>query len=179
MKTYRLAPSGRRLTLTLMLGTLLLWFWVIWLVGAGYAAPGMTFRAALQNGSDAAHVIPAGVLLAMIVVTPLLLWSLWQEWRTSYTLSDDGLTYRTAAGSLHYTWPSVRGVEIKDDPKALGAVLVTPGGLKQIRNPLSRWLCRQTFGADRVPLYAGIENRDELVQEITRRIGSATTDGFA
>lgn len=177
MKIYRLASSGRRLALTLMVGTCLLWCSAIWLfqtaLGIDYTDLGTTLRSTFQDGLGAERLIPAGVLLAMIVSAPLLLWSLWQEWSTSYTLSDAGLTYRTAAATLQYPWTAIRGIALEDD-ETLGAVLVTPDVLKQVGNPLSRWLYRQAFGADRVPLYAGIESRDELVQEITRRTGSGT-----
>jgi hypothetical protein len=61
---------------------------------------------------------------------------------------------------------------LEDDQEALGAVLVAPEALRQIKNPLSRWLHRQAFGAGRVPLYPGVERRDELVQQIVSMIGS-------
>lgn len=177
MKSYRLTSSGRRLTLTLMVGTCLLWCSAIWwlqaALGIDYAKFGTTFGAALRGGLDAARLIPAGVLIAMIVGAPFLFWSLWQEWSTSYTLNDAGLTYRTAAGTLQYPWSAIQGVRLEDDEN-LGAVLVAPELLNQIGNPLSRWLYRQAYGADRIPLYAGVESRDELVREINLRIDSRT-----
>lgn len=158
-----------------MVGTCLLWCSAIWLfqaaLGIDYTDPGPTLRATLQDGLGVARLIPAGVLLALIVIAPLLLWSLRQELSSSYTLSDAGLTYRIAAGTLHYPWTAIRGIALEDD-ETLGAVLVTPDILKHIGNPLSRWLYRQAFGVDRVPLYAGVESRDELVREITRQIES-------
>ncbi len=176
MKTYQLTPSGRRLALTLMAGTSLLWCWALWLLqgalGIRYTDLGATLGATLQDSMDAARLIPAGVLIAIIVAAPLLFWSLWQEWRTSYTLDDEGLTYRTAAGTLRYPWTTIQGVQLEDDQEALGAVLVAPGALRQIKNPLSRWLYRQAFGSGRVPLYPGVERRDELVEEIRSRIDS-------
>ena len=175
MKTYRLAPTGRRMILALMVGAFLLWCSALWslqgALGIDYANLGATLAASFDDGLDAARLIPAGVLLALIVAAPFLWWSLWQEWRTSYTVDDDGLTYRVAARTLHFPWTAIRSVQVDADPEAI-AVVVVPESSKQIKNPLSRWLHSQAFGSGRVPIYPTVEQHAELVEQIARRIGA-------
>jgi hypothetical protein len=40
---------------------------------------------------------------------------------------------------------------------------------RQIRNPVLRFLHGQAYGRKKLPLYAGIQGRDELLNEIRRR----------
>ena len=182
MKTYRLTAAGRRLTLTLMAGAVLLWIFAVWMLpttlGISYRDLSTTLGAAVQRGFGAAQLIPAGILIVMLVAAPLLLWSLWEEWSTSYTVGDDGLTYRTRAGiELHYPWTAIHEVRAGESEDSVVEVIVQPGVVRQIRNPLLRWLHRQAFGAHRVPIYADVEARDELLAEITRRSGLAPDAG--
>lgn len=177
MKTYHLTASGRRLTLILMLAALLLWIFAVWalqgVLGIRYLDLAATFRAALRDGFGPGTLIPAGILIAMAVTAPLLLWNLAEEWATRYVVADDGLTYQTLPGIvLHYPWSAIRELRAGEGEDAMGELLVQPGALRQIRNPLLRWLHRQAFGNQRVPLYAGIEARDELLNEIIRRTGA-------
>src|SRR5437879_4282121 len=44
---------------------------------------------------------------------------------------------------------------------------------RQIRNPLLRFLHGQAYGRRKLPLYAGLQDRDELLVEIRRRAGLA------
>ena len=176
MKTYRLTAAGRRLTLILIAAAVLLWIFAIWALqgalGIRYLDLSTTLRATLEDGLGAGQLIPTGILLVMAVAAPLLLWSLWEEWMTRYTLADDGLRYRTVPGvALHYPWTAIREIRSSDGDDAMVELIVQPGALSQIRNPLLRWLHRQAFGAQRVPIYSGVEARDELLAEIARRGG--------
>jgi len=177
MKTYRMTASGRRLTLILMLAAVLLWIFAVWalqgVLRIRYLDLAATFRAALRDGLGVGALIPAGILIVMAVAAPLLLWNLAEEWSTRYTVADDGLTYRTLPGIvLHYPWSALRELRAGEGEDAMGELIVRPGALTQIRNPILRWLHRQAFGNQRVPLYAGIEARDELLNEIIRRAGA-------
>jgi hypothetical protein len=41
----------------------------------------------------------------------------------------------------------------------------------QVRNRLLRFLHAQAYGRTRLPIYAGVEDRDELLAEIRQRAG--------
>ena len=44
---------------------------------------------------------------------------------------------------------------------------------RQIRNPLLRFLHGQAYGRTKLPLYAGLQDRDELLSEIRQRASLA------
>jgi hypothetical protein len=171
MMTYRLSRSGRRMTLILIAAALLLAVFALLTLqtalGFRYLNFAATFGAALGAGFGVGQLIPAALLLLMLVAAPLLLWSLWEEWSTSYTVAADGLTYRTIGGiSLHYPWSAIRTIRRGEGDEAIAELIVAPGADAQIRNPALRWLHRQAFGQDRVPIYPGVEARDQLVAQI-------------
>jgi hypothetical protein len=176
MKTYRLTAAGRRLTLTLMLAAVLLWIFAVALLrttlGLQYRHLFTSLSVTLRGGLGVSQLIPAGIMVMLLVAAPLLLWGLWEEWNTSYTVGDDGLIYRTAAGiALHYPWTAIRGLRRGDKDQAVAKLLVLEDSTRQIHNPLLRWLHRQAVGTQYVPIYADIEHRDELLDEIVQRSG--------
>lgn len=172
MKTYRLTPAGRRTTIIMMIAVILLWVFALWMLpttlGVRVLELRSTLDAAIDTGFRVSQLIQAAILVLMIVSAPLLWWSLWEEWNTSYTVSDDGLTYRTIKGiALHYPWTHVRELRADGDDRA--EVLVSNEGVMQIRQPFLRWLHRQGFGPGKIPIYAGVEARETLIAEIIRR----------
>ena len=182
MKTYALTPAGRRLTLTLMVAALFLWLFAFWTLrttlNIRYLDLASSLSATLQAGLGAGQLIPAAILIVMLVASPLLLWGLWEEWGTTYTVGDAGLTYRTGAGiTLHYPWTTNQELRGERSPDALAELIVRLDAADQIRNPFLRWLHRQAVGANRVPIFADVEARDELVAEIVRRSGLKTANG--
>jgi len=176
MKTYRLTAAGRRLTLMLMLAAVLLWIFAVTLLrttlGLQYRHLFTSLSAALRSGPGVSQLIPAGIMLVFLVAAPLLLWGLWEEWNTSYTVADEGLTYRTTAGIvLHYPWAAISALRRGDRDQAVAKLLVQVDSSHQIQNPLLRWLHRQVIGMQYVPIYADVERRDELLDEIVQRSG--------
>ena len=156
------------MTLILMAGAALLWVFALSVLRTTLGIGEQDFD---PSALGAGQLIPAAVLVVMLVAAPLLLWSLWEEWSTSYTVGDDGLTYRTVRGiTLHYPWTAIRELRLGDSDDAV-AELIVQAGQEQIRSPLLRWLHRQAFGAHRVPVYADVEARDELLAEIVQRSG--------
>ncbi len=181
MKPYRLNGAGRRNVLILVVATLLLGAFAAWtlqsVLGFRYLDFAATAGATLERGLSAAQLIPAAILIAMLVAAPLLLWSLCEEWATSYTVRDDGLVYETVAGlKFFYPWSAVRVVREPDAPDAIAEVITEPVAGVHAGNPLLRWLHRQAVGADRVPIYPGVEARDELLAEIVERAGLRAAD---
>ncbi len=175
MKTYRLTSTGRRTTLILMIATVLIGGFALYTLqstlGFRYLDFGPSVAAMLERGLGPGELIPGGILLMMIIAAPLLLWSLWEEWSTTYGVSAEGLTYKTVRGiALHYPWSAVRTVRRRDEGEAIVEVVVAPGSA-HIPHPLLRWLHHQAFGANIVPIYPGVEARDELIGQIVERAG--------
>lgn len=178
MRTYRLSTVGRHTTLILMAAAVLIGSFALYTLpgtlGIRYTQLATTFDAALRKGLGLGQLIPAGILIVMLIAAPLLLWSLLEEWSTSYTVADDGLTYRTLAGIvLHYPWTAVRSLKEGEDADAIAELVIAPEASPRIRNPLLRWLHRQAFGLNRVPIYPEVEAHDELLAEIVARAGLA------
>lgn len=175
MKIYRLSTAGRRTTIIMMIAVTLLWVFALWMLptvlGVRVREFGSTLNAAIASGFSVSQLIQAAILVLMLGSAPLLGWSLWEEWNTSYTVADDGLTYRTVAGiALHYPWTHVREIRVDGNDKA--EVLVSNEGITPIRHPFLRWLHRQGFDPGRIPIYAGVEARETLIDEIVLRSGA-------
>ncbi len=144
-------------------------------LGISYIHPS-TLGVVLRRGPSVGQLIPAALLLAMLIAAPLLLWSLWEEWSASYAVADDGLTFRTVAGiALYIPWSAVRDLRTPDADDAIAELAVDPQINAQIRNPAVGWLHRQAFGGDRIPIYPGVEARDELIGQIVARAGLSKT----
>lgn len=183
MKTYRLDSNGRRATLLLMLGALVIWLFALWKlpdalstenVSVSYLRLPSTLAAAITDGLSVSQIVPALLFIVLIVTAPLLIWNLLEEWSTTYVVRDDGLEYDTVQGiSVLYPWTAIKGVRLVD-PEAKAPdyeVLVDDAEICQIRSRLLRWLHRQAFGRSRIPIYARIGERHELIAEIVNRAG--------
>ncbi|HEX6288734.1 MAG TPA: hypothetical protein VFZ66_06060 [Herpetosiphonaceae bacterium] len=183
MKTYRLNATGRRATLLLMLGALAVWLFTLWKlpdilstqnVTVSYLRLPSTLGAAIRDGLTASQVVPALLFGVLIVAAPLLLWNLLEEWSTTYVVRDDGLLYDTVQGiSVLYPWTAIKGLR-QVDPESNAPVhelIVDDAGICQIRSRVLRWLHRQAFGRSRIPIYAHVADRDELIAAIVARAG--------
>lgn len=183
MKRYRLNSTGRQATALLALGALLVWIFALWKLPDVLSSPGAqvsylrlpsTLGAAVEQGLRVSQIVPALLLVVLIVAAPLLLWNLLEEWSTSYTVREDGLVYDTVQGiSVLYPWTSIKQLR-RVDPESAAPVhelIVDRAPVRQIRNPLLRWLHEQAYGRTRIPIYARIDSRDELLHEIVTRAG--------
>lgn len=176
MRTYRLSAAGRRLCLALLVGALLIWAFALWSFGntlrISYNPLAFvgSLRDSLAAGIGVAEVVPALLMLALIVATPLLIWSLLTEWSAAYTPTPEGLRFESLGVALTHPWASVRAVRPADDDgdEPLDEVLLGADQSAQIANPLVRLLHRQAHGRARLPIYPGLEHRDDLIAEIRR-----------
>jgi hypothetical protein len=109
----------------------------------------------------------------LIVATPLLFWNVLEEWAASYTPTDEGLRFASLGISLVYPWESIEAVRRIDDDSddPFDEVLLREDHTGQIANPLLRWLHGQAYGRRTLPIYAGIEERNQLLAEIKQRAG--------
>lgn len=174
MRTYRLSPAGRRLCLALLVGALLIWAFALWSFSStlriSYNPLAFigSLRESLAAGIGVAEVVPALLMLALIVATPLLIWALLEEWAAAYTPTREGLRFESLGVALTYPWPAVQAVRPADDDgdEPLDELLLASDLTGQIANPLVRLLHRQAYGRTRLPIYPGLENRDDLIAEI-------------
>lgn len=178
MKTYRLSPSGRRLTMALLVAALLIWAFALWSFSSTLKISYNplqfwgSLQATLASGLTIGQVVPALLMLVLIVATPLLLWNLLEEWAAGYTPTADGLRFESLGISVTYPWAAVRAVRAADDDpdEPLDELVLSADFTRQIPNPLLRLLHRQAFGGTRLPIYPGVEDRDSLLHEIRARM---------
>jgi len=189
MRTYCLDTAGRRSALLLTLGAVVVWGFALWqlphilsseTVRVSYANFPSTLTAAVRAGLTVAQIVPALLFIVMIVAVPLLIWNLFEEWATCYNVRDDGLEYCSLGGiSILYPWTTITRVRQVDPEadEAVHEVVVDQPGASQIRNPVLRFLHRQAFGQTRIPIYAHVRDRDELLREIVMRSGLQAIQG--
>jgi hypothetical protein len=188
-KTYRLSRAGRRMAYLLLAGSLLIWAFALWtlkntlkiglrpqnilpslkllakrLLGLGGAAP-LTVEEA----------IPAIIMLVLVVVVPLLIWNIIEELRAAYTVGPDGITFRSWGIQLSYPWTEVAALRQVDEEseEPLGELVVRNSRLSTIRGGLARFLHWQAYGRHKLPLYSGLEERDDLLARIRSYLAAA------
>lgn len=178
MKTYRLSASGRRTTIILLIGACAIWGFAIWsfrnTLNISYHPRSFfsTLSTSIEEGLSISQIVPAFLMVVLIVATPLLVWNLLEEWAASYTPTDEGLRFESLLGiRVVYPWQAIMGMrrvdEDSDDP--LDELLVEGNYTQQIPNPVLRFLHSQAYGRNKIPIYAGLETRDELLAEIAQR----------
>lgn len=180
MTTYRLSPSARRSAMALLIGALLIWVFALWTLRISIATSSdpstgllQALRENLDRGLSLGQMIPALLMVVLLAATPLVAWSILEELGAQYTPTDAGLRFTSFGIALTCPWSSVIGIRRRhddaDDP--LDEVTLRDDPSIQIRNPLVRWLHRQACGAGRLPIYSGVENRDDLLREICTHAG--------
>lgn len=185
-KTYRLTRQGRSLAITLLIGAIVLWITALWMLGntlnlnlrrlpdSLYTVLDATLKGQLANepykGLTVNQLVPAALLLVLVIAAPLMVWNVCEEWFTRYTVTDQGLLYQTIGRiKVLYRWEAIHGIR-PVDPQAdepVDELIVDRDGILQIRSRLLRTLHRLAFGRGRVPIYAGVEDRDELLARIS------------
>lgn len=186
MKTYRLSSAGRRTALILLVGALIIWAFALWTfrrtLGISYNPLLFwgSLRAAIQGadgqGLAIGQIVPALLMLVLIVATPLVIWNILEEWAATYTPTDSGLRFASLGIDLVYPWAGIGAIRQldEDSDEPMDELLLREDYTRQIRNPLLRFLHSQAYGRRKLPLYAGIQERDELLTEIRRRTDLAT-----
>jgi hypothetical protein len=186
MKTYRLSSAGRRTALILLVGALIIWAFALWTfrrtLGISYNPLLFwgSLRAAMQGtdgqGLAIGQIVPALLMLVLIVATPLVIWNILEEWAATYTPTDSGLRFASLGIDLVYPWAGIGAIRQldEDSDEPMDELLLREDYTRQIRNPVLRFLHGQAYGRKKLPLYAGIQGRDELLNEIRRRTDLAT-----
>ncbi len=187
MKTYQLSPNGRRTTIILLVAALAIWAFALWsfqnTLQISYDP--RTFWSSLNNsmeqGLSISQIVPSLLMLVLIMATPLLVWNLLEEWSASYTPTNEGLRFETLLGiTITYPWEAIRAIQRVDDDhdEPVDELILASNQTHQIANPVLRFLHAQAYGRTRLPVYAGLEARNELLDEIRQRAALNDTNGM-
>jgi hypothetical protein len=179
MKTYRISASGRHTALILLIGALIIWAFALWTfrstLGISYNPLQFwgTLRQSVEQGLSISQIVPALLMLMLIVATPLVIWNILEEWAAAYTPTESGLRFESLGVALSYPWQGISAVRRvdEDSDEPVDELILNEDYTRQIRNPVLRFLHGQAYGRTKLPLYAGLENRDELLAEIRQRAG--------
>ncbi|MEP6775373.1 MAG: hypothetical protein ABJA50_07230 [Chloroflexota bacterium] len=107
--SFPMSREGRRQAIVLLLGVISLAIFALW-----------SLVNILQDGVSDVEWVTGAFMLAILLVSPLVAWTLLEEANTVVTTSDNGLTYRTLGGiSLQYKWPDVAGFKSKQGKSKL------------------------------------------------------------
>lgn len=187
-KTYRLSRAGRRMAYILLAGAVLVWLFALWTlkntldIGLRPENLGPSLRnlAHRLTGAEGAQpltpeeAIPSLVMLVLLVVVPLLIWNIIEEMRAAFTVGADGVTFRSVGVELSYPWAEVETLRPVDEEadEPLYELVLSASRLSSIRNPLARFLHWQAYGRRKLPLYGGLQDREDLLADIQAGIAS-------
>jgi hypothetical protein len=172
MKTYRISSSGRRTALILLVGALIIWIFALWTFGSTLGinpvALWSTLRVSIEQGLSISQLVPALLMLVLIVATPLVIWNICEELAAAYTPAEDGLRFSALGVRLTVPWAGISAIRRvdEDSDEPMDELLLREDYTSQIRNPLLRFLHAQAYGRNKLPIYAGVAERDDLLATI-------------
>jgi hypothetical protein len=101
--TYPMSKEGRRQAIILLLGVISIWVFALW-----------SLITILQDGITGVEWVSGLLMLAILVVAPLVAWTLLEEANSRITTSEDGISYSTLGGiTLKYAWDDIAGFKDK------------------------------------------------------------------
>jgi hypothetical protein len=101
--TYPMSKEGRRQAIILLLGVMSIWVFGLW-----------TLITILQDGITGVEWVSGLLMLGILVVAPLVAWTLLEEANSRFTTDESGITYSTLGGiSLKYAWADIAGFKDK------------------------------------------------------------------
>jgi hypothetical protein len=100
-QVYRLSAAGRRTALILLLGVAAVWVFAAW-----------SLVTQALDGLSGPEWVTAVLMLGILLVAPVVGWTLLEERNATITTDTQGLTYRSINGiHLAYTWPEITGLD--------------------------------------------------------------------
>lgn len=186
-QTYRLTAAGKRQAGVLLVAALLVWAFAIWSFASTLRLSynPVQFWPSLQEslaaGLGLGQVVPALLMLVLMIATPLLIWALLQELSAAYTPLDEGLRFEALGLSILIPWPAVNGLRrAHAGDEAFDELIVDDAQGAPTAHPVVRLLHRQAVNPGHLPIYPGVEQREELIAEIQRHLAaSPPTSGAA
>ncbi len=182
MKMYRLSASGRTTTIILLIGALIIWAFALWTFRSTLEISynpllfWSTLRDSIDNGLSVGQIIPALLMLVLIIAAPLVIWNVLEEWAATYTATDTGLRFVSMGVDLLYPWQAISAIRRvdEDSDEPMDELLLNQDCTVQVKNPVLRFLHAQAYGRMKLPIYAGLQDRDELLAEIRHRANLET-----
>jgi len=100
---YPMSKDGRRQAIILLLGVISIWVFGLW-----------SLITILQDGITGVEWVSSVLMLGILLVAPLVAWTLLEEANSRITTGDDGIRYSTLGGiSLKYAWADIAGFKDK------------------------------------------------------------------
>ena len=100
---YPMSKDGRRQAIILLLGVISIWIFGLW-----------SLITILQDGITGVEWVSGVLMLGILLVAPLVAWTLLEEANSRVTTDDEGITYSTLGGvSLKYAWADIAGFKDK------------------------------------------------------------------
>ncbi len=100
---FPISREGRRQAIVLLLGVITIWIFALW-----------SLISALDGGLGGVEMVTSLLMLGILVVAPLVAWTLLEEANSRYNLDDEGIRYHSIAGiDLEYRWDELSGFESK------------------------------------------------------------------
>jgi len=101
---YAMSREGKRQALLLLVGVVSIWIFALW-----------SLITILQDGLSGVEFVSALLMLALLVVAPLVGWTLLEEANARIATSEQGIEYRTLGGvNLRYAWGDIAGFKSKE-----------------------------------------------------------------
>ena len=98
-----MSKEGRRQSIILLLGVISIWVFALW-----------SLVTILQDGITGVEWVSSLLMLGILVVAPLVAWTLLEEANSRIVTDDNGITYTTLAGvNLRYAWSDIDGFKDK------------------------------------------------------------------
>jgi hypothetical protein len=98
-RVYPMSRQGRRQAIILLLGVASIWIFALW-----------SLITILQDGVGGVEWVSAALMLGMLVVAPVVAWTLLEEANSRIVTSGSGIEYRTFGGiTLTYGWDELEG----------------------------------------------------------------------
>jgi hypothetical protein len=102
-RVYAMSREGRRQALILLLGVASIWIFALW-----------TLITILQDGVGGVEWVSLILMLGMLVVAPVVAWTLLEEAYSRVVTDRQGIKYHTIAGiGLSYAWDDFTGFKPK------------------------------------------------------------------
>jgi hypothetical protein len=100
---YPMSKEGRRQAIILLLGVISIWVFALW-----------SLIAMLPDGITGVEWVTGLLMLGILVVAPVVAWTLLEEANSRITADDAGINYNTIGGiSLSYSWADIAGFKEK------------------------------------------------------------------
>lgn len=189
VRIYALSREGRRTAIILLLGVASIWIFALW-----------SLITILDDGISGVEWVSAFLMLGILVVAPMVAWTLLEEINSRISVSDTDVRYRSLGGiDLAYSWDDLTGFQqagqrgkvarfFLGDKEEQPAVEAEAGADDEIEEEPNTELLHVRDGhgpqignpvvgflhrqahGAAVPIYGGFENREELLTEIRARL---------